>query len=182
MKIPAPFLASAIAVALACAAAPVAAQNTGGSNDAATTSRSQGAAQDARSQHSADKAWENSHRASKIIGSRVENPKGDKVGTVRDLVLADPNSGQVTQVVIGVGGVSGLGDKLFAVPYGDIQRQEGKDALVLSGSSDLAHAFDDNDWSSITHGTRAGATAPASNAASTPGTGSSASTPGTSTQ
>jgi len=51
-------------------------------------------------------------RASKIIGTNVKNPNGDKLGDIKDLVL-DPESGQVVYIVVAFGGVLGVGGKIF---------------------------------------------------------------------
>ena len=144
-----PLLLAAVAASLLAGAAPALAQGstaTPGGQGNVTTRK---APQDARSQKDADKRWEATHRASKIIGSDVRNAKGDKVGTVKDLVLDDPASGRISRVVVSVGGVGGMGDKLFALPYSDLQRAPGKDALVLNNDSDLARAFDGNHWSAL---------------------------------
>jgi len=59
-----------------------------------------------------------------LIGENVENPDGDNIGKVKDLVL-DPRTGQVKQVVVGVGGFLGLGQKDVALPWDQLQiRQE----------------------------------------------------------
>lgn len=172
-------LVSSVAVGLMFAATPVIAADYPGTSSANANHAQAGqkAPADARSQKAADKAWEQAHRASKIIGSEVQNPKGEKVGTVKDLVMDDPASGQITRVVVSVGGVSGLGDKLFAIPYDAVRRDEGKNVLVLNSDSDLAHAFDDNHWQALadqggnrtnTSGTTHGSNTAASNPASTP--------------
>jgi sporulation protein YlmC with PRC-barrel domain len=143
-------LVSSVAASLLLAAAPVIAADAPGTGSARTDhAQATGQASDTRSQKAADKAWEQAHRASKIIGTEVQNAKGEKVGTVKDLVLDNPSSGQVTRVVVSVGGVSGRGDKLFALPYSDFQRNDAKNVLVLNSDSDLAHAFDSNDWQAL---------------------------------
>ena len=48
------------------------------------------------------------------------------------------NLSAFAHVVVSVGGLAGMGDKLFAVPYNQVQSMPGKDYLVLSGSGDLA--------------------------------------------
>jgi sporulation protein YlmC with PRC-barrel domain len=172
-------LASSMAASVMLAATPVMAADYPGTTSANANHAQAGqkAFSDARSQKAADKAWEQAHRASKIIGTEVQNPKGEKVGTVKDLVMDDPASGQITRVVVSVGGVSGLGDKLFAIPYDAVRRDEGRNVLVLNSDSDLAHAFDDNHWQALanqgtnhanTAGTTSGSNTAASNAASTP--------------
>ena len=69
-------------------------------------------------------------RASKIIGTNVKNPNGDKLGDIKDLVL-DPESGQVVYVVVSFGGVLGVGDKLFALPWKALHWTRDKEYYVL---------------------------------------------------
>ena len=180
----APFFVSSIAAALMLGAAPAIAADTSSadkmhSNTSQATSQNKQA--DARSAKDAEKAWEQSHRASKLIGTDVMNAKGAKVGTVKDLVLDDPASGQVTRVVVSVGGVGGLGDKLFAVPFNALQRDQAKNTFVLNTDSDLAHAFNDNNWQALANqgpSTSASASAsapvPSNTAAGAPTTNTSA--------
>src|SRR4051812_17551448 len=42
-------------------------------------------------------------RASRVLRQNVYNPNGDAVGSIDELII-DPHSGQIQQVVIGVGG------------------------------------------------------------------------------
>jgi sporulation protein YlmC with PRC-barrel domain len=122
-----------------------------------------------KAQRDASEAWQRTHRASKIIGTEVRNPQGEKVGTVKDLVLDDPGTGRISHLVVGIGGVLGMGDKLFAVPYGEVRTQPGQNYLVLSRANDLAQAFDEQHWPDFRNRTaNAGAgTAGSSDAAST---------------
>lgn len=60
-----------------------------------------------------EKAGEMSH--SSLIGLKIKNNAGEIVGDINYLVL-DPK-GQVTTVVIGVGGLLGLAEKNVGVPF-----------------------------------------------------------------
>lgn len=87
-------------------------------------------------------------RASKIIGTNVKNPNGDNLGDIKDLVL-DPESGQVVYVVVSFGGVLGVGDKLFALPWKALHWTRDKEYYVLDvDKSTLTKApgFDKKDW------------------------------------
>ena len=66
-----------------------------------------------------DAALAGSARASKLIGSKVY--KGDtSIGQIED-VLVDLGHATVTAVILSVGGVLGIGDKLVAVPVNQIR-------------------------------------------------------------
>ena len=154
---------------LACAVAAGLALSAGGAI-AQTPSNDRTAAPDTkRAEKDARKGWEQTHRASKIIGTEVRNPQDKKVGRVKDLVLSDPSSGTISHAVVAVGGVAGVGDKLFAVPFSQLQPAPGKDYLVLSGTSDLSKAFDENSWPADTAWQKESAT-PTSRSAAAPST------------
>lgn len=71
-------------------------------------------------------------RASKIIGSNVENEHGDTIGAVDDLILTADQ--QVPYAIVSVGGFLGIGSKLVAVPYVELDTtQKGK--TVLRGAT-----------------------------------------------
>lgn len=76
-------------------------------------------------------------RASQIIGKTVTNSMDQKIGTVDDLLIS--RNGHAVRAVLSVGGFLGIGDKLVAVPYGDIKQQA--DALVLNRSAEQLKAL-----------------------------------------
>jgi len=53
--------------------------------------------------------------ASTLKGTNVENLKGDKIGSIKDLMI-DLENGHVLYAVISHGGFLGMGDDYFAVP------------------------------------------------------------------
>ncbi len=59
-------------------------------------------------------------QASRLIGQKVENPDGENIGEVSDLII-DPKTGQVQQVVVGVGGFLGIGQKDVALAWDQLQ-------------------------------------------------------------
>jgi len=72
-------------------------------------------------------------RASDVIGEDVNNPGDDDLGDVKELVL-DPQRGRVTYFVLSSGGFLGLGDKLFAIPWEELdvlRKDKGDLRLVL---------------------------------------------------
>lgn len=92
-------------------------------------------------------------RASKIIGTPVKNPNGDNLGDIKELVL-DPWSGKVVYAVLSYGGVLGMGDKLFIVPWKALNWPLNKEYYVLDlNKSTLTSApgFDKKHWPDTTN-------------------------------
>jgi len=54
-------------------------------------------------------------RGSKLVGVNVYNEANEKIGDVNDVIL--DKSGKVSNVILGVGGVLGLGEHYVAVPF-----------------------------------------------------------------
>ncbi len=96
------------------------------------------------------KAWERTHRVSKIIGTDVVNSKGEKIGDVEDIVL--DAKGNVAYAVVSTGGFLGMGDKMHAVPWSAIRTTTGTDNFVLDIDKDRlrsAPGFDQSSWPNV---------------------------------
>lgn len=77
----------------------------------------------------AKRAWERTHRASRIIGMDVVNRQGEKVGDVEDIVL--DRSGNAAYAVVSTGGFLGVGDRLHAVPWRALEANAGTGQFIL---------------------------------------------------
>jgi sporulation protein YlmC with PRC-barrel domain len=88
-------------------------------------------------------------RASKWIGTDVEDPQGKDLGDVDDVVVDDP-SGRVVYAVLSFGGFLGMGDKLFAIPWGALKPSlKDEKKLVLDVAKERlksAPGFDKKNW------------------------------------
>jgi sporulation protein YlmC with PRC-barrel domain len=92
-------------------------------------------------------------KISDVIGQNVENPQGDNLGEISDVVV-DPNDGSVVYAVLEAGGFLGLGDKFFAIPWRAFQTvaddDKGEiDKLILNVDKDRmqnAPGFDKDNW------------------------------------
>jgi sporulation protein YlmC with PRC-barrel domain len=60
-------------------------------------------------------------KAEEVIGHSVHNQANESLGKIEDLAI-DSNNGRVAYAVLSFGGVLGIGDKLFAVPWSALQR------------------------------------------------------------
>jgi sporulation protein YlmC with PRC-barrel domain len=87
-------------------------------------------------------------RASNIINTAVRNSNGDDLGDIKDLVL-DPLTGHMMYAVVAFGGVFGLGDKYFAIPWRALHWNHDKEHYTLNvdkSSLEKAPGFDKNHW------------------------------------
>ena len=73
--------------------------------------------------------------ASKVRGTPVYNDVGDKIGTVEDIVL-DKQSNQIMFAALGFGGVLGLGEKYYPVPWSMLDYSEDKGGYIVPLSKD----------------------------------------------
>jgi sporulation protein YlmC with PRC-barrel domain len=88
-------------------------------------------------------------RGNTFIGAEVENPQGQNLGDIKDVVI-DRASGRIAYAVVSFGGFLGVGEKLFAVPWGAFsQPKADKETLVLDMDKERlknAPGFDQNNW------------------------------------
>jgi hypothetical protein len=88
-------------------------------------------------------------RGNMFIGADVENPQGQNLGDIKDIVI-DRASGRIAYAVVSFGGFLGMGEKLFAVPWGAFsQPKADKQTFVLDVDKDRlknAPGFDAHNW------------------------------------
>lgn len=88
--------------------------------------------------------------ASRLMGMPVYSTAGDdaeEIGTVNDLVFS--NNGEITAVVIGVGGFLGIGEKNVAVDFGSLDftiAADNTERWVLPTTADALNAAPDFVW------------------------------------
>jgi hypothetical protein len=95
---------------------------------------------------------DNLYRGSQLIGAQVDNPQGESLGDIKDVVF--DNSGRIQYAVLAFGGFMGMGEKYFAVPWEALQPAAGqkpadRDHYVLSIDRERlkqAPGFDKNNW------------------------------------
>lgn len=92
------------------------------------------------------------HRASALLGTRVENLQGEYLGKIEDVVI-DPEDGIVAYAVLSFGGLLGLGETYFPVPWKSLQDKPGAEKTLLLDitKEKLKNAphFDKGQWSSL---------------------------------
>lgn len=83
-----------------------------------------------------------------LVGNEVYNRQGDDLGGIKDLML-DTNTGQVSYAVLSFGGLFGMGEKLFAVPWSALTLNREDKCFVLDANKDKlknAPGFDKDHW------------------------------------
>lgn len=102
----------------------------------------------ARAAQESNKEMQEMSRASKIIGTDVKNTKGENLGEIKDVVI-DPQNGSVVYAVVSFGGVMGMGNKLFAIPWSVLRWNNDKDNYILDMDKEAlkkAPGFDKKRW------------------------------------
>jgi sporulation protein YlmC with PRC-barrel domain len=87
-------------------------------------------------------------KATGLIGISVVDNRGTRLGTVDEIVLT-PDRNAIDYAVVSYGGVWGVHEKLFAVPWSQFQVRSREKALALNGGrSDVekAKGLDRNHW------------------------------------
>jgi len=86
--------------------------------------------------------------ASSLSSDDVYNPKGEKLGSIKELML-DIENGKVSYAVLSFGGFLSLGEKLFAVPWSALKVDTKNKRLVMDTSEERlknAPGFDTDNW------------------------------------
>lgn len=92
-------------------------------------------------------------RASQLIGMNIQNPEGQTLGEINDLVV-NSRTGRIQYAAVTYGGFLGIGNKLFAVPFEAFQfridpNKTASPVLVLDISKaqlEGAVGFDKENW------------------------------------
>lgn len=90
--------------------------------------------------------------ASTLGGDRVVNSAGEDMGKI-DEIMIDTVTGRVAYAVLSFGGFVGVGDKLFAIPWGRLSLDEDNKKFLLDVDKDTlkqAPGFDKNNWPDMT--------------------------------
>lgn len=86
--------------------------------------------------------------ATSLIGDDITNPQKENLGDLKDIMI-DTGSGKISYGVVSYGGILGMGDKLFAVPWSAFTVDHENKCLVLNVSKDRlkdAPGFDKDNW------------------------------------
>ena len=87
-------------------------------------------------------------RTKEVVGIHVKNTLKENLGKVEEVVL-DKQTGHACYVVLSFGGILGMGDKLFALPWDTIKYDMEKECFILNVDKDKlknAPGFDKDTW------------------------------------
>lgn len=86
--------------------------------------------------------------ATSIIGDRVENPMGEDLGKIDNLMI-NINTGMIEYVVLDFGSFLGIGGKLFAIPFSELRIDPVRQLFILNREKEYLKnmpGFDKNHW------------------------------------
>ncbi len=95
--------------------------------------------------------------ADTLMGNDVYNSQGEDLGDVKEFMI-DMASGRITYAVLSFGGLMGLGDKLFAVPWSALTLDTINKRFTLDVVKETlaaAPGFDSDHWPAMADPTRA---------------------------
>ena len=93
--------------------------------------------------------------ADTLLGNDVYNSEGQDLGDIREFMI-DMASGRIEYAVLSFGGVLGMGDKLFAVPWSALTLDTVNQRFTLNVSKDSltdAPGFDKDHWPAMADAT-----------------------------
>lgn len=89
-------------------------------------------------------------KAQDIMGTNVKNSRGESLGEIEDLAL-DAERGRIAYAVLSFGGIMGINEKLFLVPWAALASQRGETFILDIPKERLTNApgFDPRQWPNL---------------------------------
>ena len=82
-----------------------------------------------------------------IKGSKVFNVKEEHLGIIEELMI-DPDKGKIAYALLSFGGLLGIGNKLFAIPWESLEYNRSDYILRIDKSIlEKAEGLDKEEWS-----------------------------------
>lgn len=86
--------------------------------------------------------------SSTLIGDSIKNKEGEDLGSVQEIML-HLDSGRVAYLVMSSGGILGMGESYFAIPWELIQVDTEQHAVIIDVDKETienAPGIDKDDW------------------------------------
>ena len=87
--------------------------------------------------------------ASRVKGTNVYNPAGEKIGHVEDIVL-DKQSNRIMFAALGFGGFLGMGEKFHPLPWSMLSYSKDKGGYVVQVTADVLKSAPTSDLTDLT--------------------------------
>jgi sporulation protein YlmC with PRC-barrel domain len=110
-----------------------------GTANAQSTTSTERADEFSRSVSYADYLKGKNLRASELVGARVRNAEGESLGEIEELVIPSRDQDDML-VVVSVGGLADIGDKLVALPYDDLRVSADGDTFYVDRTEEQLKA------------------------------------------
>jgi sporulation protein YlmC with PRC-barrel domain len=110
-----------------------------GTANAQSTTSTERADEFSRSVSYADYLKGKDLRASELVGARVRNAEGENLGEIEELVIPSRDQDDML-VVVSVGGLADIGDKLVALPYDDLRISADGDTFYVDRTEEQLKA------------------------------------------
>jgi sporulation protein YlmC with PRC-barrel domain len=78
-------------------------------------------------------------RAKQVLGTKVTDPAGDKIGHIEDVIL-DKQSNSILFAVVGFGGFLGMAEKYHPIPWNSLDYEPDEGAYVVSFTKEQLEA------------------------------------------
>ncbi|ADJ29394.1 PRC-barrel domain-containing protein [Nitrosococcus watsonii] len=89
--------------------------------------------------------------ANSLENNEVYNLEGEELGKIKDIMIDVPK-GRIAYAVLSFGGILGMGDKLFAVPWNALTLDANEKCFVLRVNKEVLEndpGFDKDNWPSM---------------------------------
>jgi sporulation protein YlmC with PRC-barrel domain len=78
-------------------------------------------------------------QASRVVGTKIEDASGQKIGKVEDLML-DKQANAILFAVVSFGGFLGMGEKYHPLPWSSLDYDEGRKSYVVNFTKEQLEA------------------------------------------
>jgi hypothetical protein len=86
--------------------------------------------------------------ADAIANGHIDTAAGERLGKLTALMI-DVGSGRIAYAVMSTGGIGGVGETLYAIPWRALRFDADRNAFRLEAAIDKAPAFDRDHWPSM---------------------------------
>ncbi len=112
---------------------------SGAADEKSPTAEQSTEAQQSATPGAATTAMPSELTSERLLDMKVVSPQGENIGEVEQMVI-DPKSGQISSLVVSVGGFLGIGDKNVAMPWDQFQMGQDNQLVAQATKQELEQA------------------------------------------